>query len=224
MKRWAIVEDTAETLLLRVALVWTAPLTLITPALFSQPPPHRPGEEGESQEAPLSFLPLVDPVLPLQPGPFLAITARYHRCMRVPSKGALVRAKRLRRISTPSEDAIWELLRDRKLLGLKFRRQVPIGPYVADFYCYELRLVLEIDGSIHEEDSQIAHDRNRDANLEALGFRLLRFTNRDADEKPGISPRNHSSSLHTAKRLRTFFAVLPLLPADGGEAGRRGPG
>jgi very-short-patch-repair endonuclease len=65
--------------------------------------------------------------------------------MRVPSKGALVRAKRLRRILTPSEEAIWEHLRDRKLLGLKFRRQVPVGPYVADFYCYELRLVLELD-------------------------------------------------------------------------------
>jgi len=102
--------------------------------------------------------------------------------MRIPSKGALVRAKRLRRVSTSSEDALWGHLRDRKLLGLKFRRQVPIGPYVADFYCYELRLVLELDGSIHEEDSQISHDRNRDANLMALGFRVLRFTNREAHE------------------------------------------
>jgi very-short-patch-repair endonuclease len=99
--------------------------------------------------------------------------------MRVPNPGALVRAKRLRRIATPAEEALWEHLRDRKLLGLKFRRQVPIGPYVADFYCYELRLVLELDGPVHEGDSQISHDVNRDANLEALGFRVLRFTNRE---------------------------------------------
>ncbi|MFY9822098.1 MAG: DUF559 domain-containing protein [Thermoanaerobaculia bacterium] len=103
--------------------------------------------------------------------------------MRIPNKGALVRAKRLRRICTPTEEALWEHLRDRKLLGLKFRRQVPIGPYVADFYCYELKLVLELDGSIHEEGSQISHDMNRDANLEALGFRVLRFTNRDVRDR-----------------------------------------
>jgi very-short-patch-repair endonuclease len=114
--------------------------------------------------------------------------------MRVPSKGALVRAKRLRRILTPSEEAIWEHLRDRKLLGLKFRRQVPVGPYVADFYCYELRLVLELDGSIHEEASQISHDVTRDANLEALGFRVLRFTNQEATD-------NLDTLLDTIRRL-----------------------
>src|SRR4029077_14693065 len=109
-------------------------------------------------------------------------TGRYHHPVRIPNKGTLVRAKRLRRICPPTEEALWEHLRDRKLLGLKFRRQVPIGPYVADFYCYELKLVLELDGSIHEEDSQICHDRNRDANLEALGFRILRFTNREVHD------------------------------------------
>jgi len=104
--------------------------------------------------------------------------------MRVPNPGALVRAKRLRRIATPAEEALWVHLRDRKLLGLKFRRQVPVGPYVADFYCYELRLILELDGPVHEEDAQIRHDVNRDANLEALGFRILRFTNREVHAHP----------------------------------------
>jgi very-short-patch-repair endonuclease len=99
--------------------------------------------------------------------------------MCVPTPGALVRAKRLRQISTPAEEALWAHLRDRKLLGLKFRRQVPVGPYVADFYCHEMRLILELDGPVHEGGSQIRHDVNRDANLEALGFRILRFTNRE---------------------------------------------
>jgi very-short-patch-repair endonuclease len=115
----------------------------------------------------------------LRIGDFGLAVGRYHQPMRVPSPGALVRAKRLRRISTPAEEALWEHLRDRKLLGLKFRRQVPVGPYVADFYCYELRLILELDGLVHEGDSQIRHDVNRDGNPEALGFRILRFTNRE---------------------------------------------
>ena len=69
------------------------------------------------------------------------------------------------------------MLRDRKVAGLKFRRQQPVGPYVADFYCHELKLIVEIDGSIHDGDQQIAHDQNRDANLAALGCTILRFTN-----------------------------------------------
>ncbi len=77
---------------------------------------------------------------------------------------------------------MWEHLRDRKFLGLKFRRQTPIGPYVADFFCHELRLVLEVDGSVHEEKAQISHDVNRNANLEALGFRILRVTNHEVRE------------------------------------------
>jgi very-short-patch-repair endonuclease len=97
--------------------------------------------------------------------------------MPVPSPGALIRAKQLRQRSTPAEEALWKRLRDRKFLGLKFRRQVPIGPYVADFYCHERKLVLELDGEIHEEERQKAHDGNRDANLAVLGYKILRFTN-----------------------------------------------
>jgi very-short-patch-repair endonuclease len=93
--------------------------------------------------------------------------------------GALVRAKRLRQRSTLSENVLWERLRDRQFLSLKFRRQVAIGPYVADFYCHERRLVLELDGAVHEEERQRAHDQNRDANLSSLGYRVLRFTNEE---------------------------------------------
>ncbi|HEV8578726.1 MAG TPA: endonuclease domain-containing protein [Thermoanaerobaculia bacterium] len=93
--------------------------------------------------------------------------------------GALLRAKRLRQESTTAEEALWERLRDRKFLGLKFRRQVPIGPYIADFYCHERKLILELDGGVHEEERQKAHDENRDANLSALGIKILRFTNEE---------------------------------------------
>jgi very-short-patch-repair endonuclease len=99
-----------------------------------------------------------------------------------PNRNALVRAKRLRRISTSAEEVLWARLRGSQLHGLKFRRQVPIGPYVADFLCYELRLVLELDGTVHDEPTQIAHDINRDANLNALGYRVLRITNQQIAE------------------------------------------
>ena len=99
--------------------------------------------------------------------------------MRLPNQDAALRARKLRRHSTSAEEVLWSHLRGRSLLGLKFRRQAPIGPYVADFLCHELRLVLELDGPIHDEEAQISHDRNRDANLQALGYRILRVTNQD---------------------------------------------
>jgi very-short-patch-repair endonuclease len=97
--------------------------------------------------------------------------------MRVSNPGAVLRAKGLRRASTEAEEMLWDHLRDRRFLGLKFRRQAPVGPYVADFLCHEMRLVLELDGGIHTEERQLRHDVNRDANLQALGYRVLRFTN-----------------------------------------------
>jgi very-short-patch-repair endonuclease len=100
-------------------------------------------------------------------------------CVRLPNKNALSRAKTLRKILTPAEETLWSHLRDRRFLGLKFRRQAPIGPYVADFLCHEMRLVLELDGSVHREPDQISHDQNRDANLQALGYRVLRYTNEE---------------------------------------------
>jgi len=112
---------------------------------------------------------------------------------------------------------LWARLRGNQLHGLKFRRQVPIGPYVADFFCHELRLVLELDGSVHEEKAQIAHDTNRDANLNALGYRVLRFTNQQIAE-------DLDAVLESIAQLRHRRAVSPLSRREGWEAGREGPG
>ena len=87
------------------------------------------------------------------------------------------RARELRCEMTPAEVALWERLRDRQLLGLKFRRQTPINRYIADFCCPELRLVVELDGAVHEADAQVEHDRNRDSYLRSLGYLVLRFPN-----------------------------------------------
>jgi very-short-patch-repair endonuclease len=68
-------------------------------------------------------------------------------------------------------------LRDRKLAGWKFRRQFPVDSYVLDFYCPELKLVIEVDGGIHLDHRQAAHDENRNAHLGSIGCTILRFTN-----------------------------------------------
>jgi very-short-patch-repair endonuclease len=85
------------------------------------------------------------------------------------------RARELRREMTPAEKALWDRLRGRGLDGLKFKRQHPLGPFIADFYCAECRLVVEIDGDIH--DLQMEHDAARTERFELYGYRVIRFRN-----------------------------------------------
>lgn len=85
-------------------------------------------------------------------------------------------ARGLRRRQTDAERLLWSRLRDRRLLGWKFRRQVPLGPYVVDFYCHERQLVVELDGGKHLGS---AADVERDAWLRGQGLRVLRFWNHD---------------------------------------------
>ena len=90
-------------------------------------------------------------------------------------------AREMRRIATDAERKIWFLLRDRRLDGIKFRRQVPFGPYILDFVCFERKLVVEVDGGQHA-DSQA--DAVRDARLQARGFHVVRYWNTDVLENP----------------------------------------
>ena len=87
------------------------------------------------------------------------------------------RARRLRNEQTDAEAKLWARLRARQICGVKFRRQHPIGPYVADFCCVEHSLVVEIDGSQHAE--QMQSDQRRTAVLKFHGFRVLRFWNNE---------------------------------------------
>ena len=88
----------------------------------------------------------------------------------------LSKAHRLRRDMTDAERKLWSVLRNRQLEGAKFRRQQPIGPFIADFVCQQHRLIVEADGGQHSES--IADDR-RTAFLESKGYRVLRFWNND---------------------------------------------
>jgi len=89
--------------------------------------------------------------------------------------GTLETARILRKRMTPCEILLWEKLKDKQLLGLRFRSQHPIDIFIADFYCHEARLVVEIDGEIHE--GQIEYDDGREAEIEKYGIKIIRFTN-----------------------------------------------
>lgn len=97
------------------------------------------------------------------------------------SVAILDRAHYLPLSSTKAEDLLWERLRSRKMKGLKFRRQHAISGFIADFYCHEAKLILEIDGSIHNEPCQKQRDKDRTFELEKLGLRIIRFTNEETE-------------------------------------------
>lgn len=89
------------------------------------------------------------------------------------------RANALRKEMTEAEQALWSKIRKRQILGYKFRRQHPIHQFIADFYCHEKRLVLEVDGGYHSETSKAEHDEQRTYELEKLGIKVVRFGNEE---------------------------------------------
>lgn len=120
-------------------------------------------------------------------------------------------ARRLRRDQTDAERKLWFRLRDRRLAGLKFRRQMPLGSYVVDFCCESTRLVIEVDGGQHSAAE--ARDARRSSDLEAMGYLVLRFWNNDVlqntdgvvesildtlDQLPSVPP--HPNPLPTGER------------------------
>lgn len=86
-------------------------------------------------------------------------------------------ARTMRTEMTFSERTLWKFLRNRQILGYKFRRQHVIGNFIVDFYCHELKLVIEVDGLSHEE--QKSYDRDRQVYLENSGYSVIRFNNEE---------------------------------------------
>ncbi len=95
----------------------------------------------------------------------------------------LKRARSLRQRTTKSEEIFWKRVRNSQILGLKFRRQVPIHGLVVDFACFSHRLVVEIDGEVHGLSEVQKRDRDRDAKLKHFGYRVLRFSDRAVFEE-----------------------------------------
>jgi len=90
-------------------------------------------------------------------------------------------SRELRQTSTEAEKLLWKELRGKKLKGLKFRRQHPLDKYVADFYCHEKKLVIELDGAVHDEKENKEYDQARTIELAGLKINVLRFRNDEVE-------------------------------------------
>ena len=101
--------------------------------------------------------------------------------MTVP-KHLLNRSLKLRKKQTPAESKLWTLIRNKQLGGFKFRRQHVIFSYIVDFYCHSEKLVIELDGPIHNASKAREYDQKREAWLKANGYRMLRFKNAEIFE------------------------------------------
>ena len=89
-------------------------------------------------------------------------------------------AQRLRREMTPAERVLWEAIRSKRLAGLRFRHQHPVGGFILDFFCPARKLVVEVDGSIHDEQAEYDSERTKHLNL--WGYRVIRFRNEEVFE------------------------------------------
>jgi very-short-patch-repair endonuclease len=86
-------------------------------------------------------------------------------------------ARRLRQNLTPAEERLWQAIKNSQLNGLRFRCQHPVGSFILDFYCPQCRLVVEVDGEIHNH--QVEYDTARTMQLNQFGYRVVRFSNQD---------------------------------------------
>jgi very-short-patch-repair endonuclease len=103
------------------------------------------------------------------------------------------RARSLRHNATGAERKLWEMLRQLRPQGFHFRRQVPIGPYYADFACHDAKLIIEIDGNQHGYDDEIVRDARRTAFLQSAGYRVVRYSNHDVlDNFDGVMIALHN--------------------------------
>jgi very-short-patch-repair endonuclease len=94
----------------------------------------------------------------------------------------LKRARSLRKNQTEAEKRLWSYLRDKRLQGHKFNRQVPVGIYIADFLCAEAKLIVEVDGATHGDADEVAYDEKRTVYLQTQGYRVMRCWNADVFE------------------------------------------
>ncbi len=93
------------------------------------------------------------------------------------------KAKELRKTETDSEKLLWQKLKSKQLLGYKFRRQHPISQFIVDLYCHDLRLIIEVDGMVHNKQESREYDGNRTYELEMLGLEVLRFKNEEVESR-----------------------------------------
>ena len=123
-------------------------------------------------------------------------------------------ARTLRQHSTDAERKLWSKLRDRQLLGFKFVRQLPVGPYIADFACREADLIVELDGGQHAESTK---DAQRTAMLAGHGYEVIRFWNNDVLTNLEGTLQVIAERLNKAPSPGLRFAKSDLSPKGRGE-------
>lgn len=121
---------------------------------------------------------------------------------------------------TEGEQKLWWLLRRKQLSGFRFRRQAPIGPYTADFFCPKAKLIIEIDGARHLEEERAYRDQDRTRWLEARGYRVLRFFNVDVFKHPAeVTEAIHDALTHppsgASRHLPPQGGKIKLVSAGG---------
>jgi very-short-patch-repair endonuclease len=125
------------------------------------------------------------------------------------SKGAnFENAKNSRKAPTTAEAILWEHLRNRKFLELKFRRQCPVHNYIVDFFCYELNLAIEVDGKYHLEEEQMKEDIERTKQLNTFGIPVFGLNNEEAS--------NPATAL---EKIKAFIESNIKAPSPKGEGG-----
>ena len=131
------------------------------------------------------------------------------------------RSRALRLNATDAEKALWRALKNIPVYGSHFRRQVPIGPYVADFACLKARLLIELDGGHHSRDDVAANDERRTRWLESEGYRVMRFWNAELTENmPGVLDTIYAG-LYGSPQSEAVALPTPPLP-DGRPSPSRG--
>jgi very-short-patch-repair endonuclease len=141
-------------------------------------------------------------------------------------------AKRLRANATPHERILWRALKELPIEGTHFRRQVPIGPYVVDFFCPAKRLIIELDGGHHNEDETARRDRERQLWLEQEGYRVVRFWNSEiTGDLTAVLERvyvelygSRDADVRPLKHRRQLRKLHPAPPANAGDPPPPGEG
>ena len=126
------------------------------------------------------------------------------------------RAKQLRQVMTRAETPLWRYLKANRIDSLGFRRQVPLRNYIADFVCFSVKLIVELDGESHDFEERQKADQSRDAFFAAEGFQVLRFTNEQVmSNLEGVV----EVIQQTAKSRASGSPPSPALPHRGGGSG-----
>lgn len=118
-------------------------------------------------------------------------------------------AKNLRKRATDAERLLWRYLRAKRMEGIKFRRQEPIGNYIVDFICFDKRIIVEIDGGQHARDENVNRDKERDEWLRTQGFKVLRFWNNEV--------LNNINGVWEVIRNHCFYHPPLAPPIEGGD-------